>query len=177
MYYFIMLLCTFLDFQSEAQTNLFYEQIAFDYYSTVIIDSFPASKRIRINEFVVDIHPNIAYQDIAKCSLPNINRADYELIVVGKYEANQLDIGGNQFRLDLTGIDNKKFKVKSNGIGNYPKIKISLPVYHPLDTNTTLVTVYEHLSILKSNIYTLNINEAGEITSWCREERQYIQVH
>jgi hypothetical protein len=178
MYWFSILICALCTFSSPIQQReIFYEQIAFDYYSTVIVDSFPIRKKIRINEFVIDVHPSQTHLDIAKCLLPNVAPKNYKLIAIEGYKANQLNIDGDQFKLNLANIDKNKFKIKSNGKGSYPKVQISLPFYHPLDPNKTLITVYENLSDLRSNRYTLDINIDGEITSWCREERQYIKVH
>lgn len=174
----VIILFSILHFVSHPQQeHPFYEQIAFDFYSDVIVDSFPTGKRLRINEFILDVHPSKVYQDIANCSLSEVASPEYRSKPIYNYASNQLNISGSQFSLDLTNVDKKKFRVKSNGKGSYPKIQISLPYYHPLDSNVLLVTVYENHSELKSNLYTLKITTDGEVASWCRDERKYIRVH
>ena len=42
-----------------AQTEFpFYEQIAFDFYQSKIIDSFPTKKKVKVYPYVIDFHPS-----------------------------------------------------------------------------------------------------------------------
>lgn len=159
-----------------AQTKFpFYEQIAFDFYQTKIIDSFPTKKKVKVYPYIIDFHPSGK-----KFSYPNClgitwkSREQFEEIE--SYIKSQYNFDSERFELDFTKLNKKKFKIKKRGKGNYPRLHITAPHKEKNGTERVFVNIHEtHKYIYVT--YHFEFNEKGKIINWCKEMNEIIQTY
>ena len=97
----------------------FYEQIAFDFYQSTIIDSFPSKKKIKVYPYVMDFHPpRTGFYNPICLGISWKSKTQFKELE--SYLETQLNIDSDRFELDFSNLDKKKFKIKRNGNGTYP---------------------------------------------------------
>ena len=120
----------------------FYEQIAFDFYQSKLIDSFPTKKKVKVYPYVMDFHPSRG-----NFYRPNCLGIDWKksnpFKEIKEYVESQLNIDSDRFELDFSNVDKKKFKVKKRGKGTYPRMHITAP-HKEIDGNGRIfVNIHE----------------------------------
>jgi len=170
----IIILISFMLFGFKPQDNPFFEQIAFNLYHSEIIEAYPVDKKVRVFESSFDFHPDIFWFNTPKC-LEGIIWKNNEQFQSMSTELT-IDNLINASYLDYTGIDKKKFKVKKNGKGSYPKLFVSRPHIEEGDDKRIFVNIYEEHSQLFTVIYHIEFDSAGSIIDWCRSENQRIVI-
>lgn len=161
-----------------AQKNMpFYEQIAFDHYSTTIIDSFPVKKRIKVYMYAFDFQPILFYFYTPRCLTDIVWKSNSQFQPFKKYVERQWNIDSNLFKLDFSNLNKKQFKIKKNGKGTYPKLFISPPYKEKENDDRIFVNIYEKHNKRKEVIYHLELNQFGIIKNWCQSVSETIIIH
>ena len=172
-----MLLIFLLNFGiGIAQTEFpFYEQIAFDFYQSKLIDSFPTKKKVKVYPYVMDFHPSRG-----NFYRPNCLGIDWKksnpFKEIKEYVESQLQIDSDRFELDFSNLDKKKFKVKKRGKGNYPRLHITAPNKEIDRTERIFVNIHETHEYLYVT-YHLEFNDKGELIDWCRTYDEVIRTY
>ena len=159
-----------------AQTEFpFYEQIAFDFYQSKLIDSFPTKKKVKVYPYVMDFHPSRG-----NFYRPNCLGIDWKksnpFKEIKEYVESQLQIDSDRFELDFSNLDKKKFKVKKRGKGNYPRLHITAPHKEIDGTERIFVNIHETHEYLYVT-YHLEFNDKGELIDWCRTYDEVIRTY
>ena len=153
----------------------FYEQIAFDFYQTKLIDSFPTKRKVKVYPYVLDFHPDyFVFHNPSCLGIKWKNNKQFEPLA--EYIETQMQFDSNRFELDFSNIDKKKFKVKKREKGSYPRLHITAPHKEIDGTERIFVNIHEtheHLWIS----YHLEFNENGEIIDWCRNYAEIIRTY
>lgn len=145
----------------------FYEQIAFDFYQSKIIDSFPTKKKVKVYPFVIDFHTSGNVFSNPTC-LGIIWKSNEQFEKIESYVESQHNIDSERFELDFSNLNKKKFKVKKRGKGNYPRLHITAPHKEKNGTKGIFVNIHEtHKYIYVT--YHFEFNQKGEIINWCKE--------
>lgn len=154
----------------------FFEQIAFDFYSNTIIDSFPSKKKIRVSMYTFNLHPfNHAFNS-PFCRSDTYLKENKECVKIVEYEKSLIDIDSKRLELDFTKTDLKKFKIKKSVNKHYPRLFITLPYTLKGNYKYFLINVYEETSKTKTIIYHLKLDLNGNVTNWLRKElKTYIE--
>ena len=150
----------------------FFEQIAFDFYRTKLVDSFPVKNKIKIFPYVTQFQTSGISNPTC---LGIIWKSNDQFQKVDSYAKNQYNIDSNRYELDFRNLDKRKFKIKRNGKGNFPKLYISAPNTEINGTNKIFVDINETYKN-KTVIYHLEFNKNGEIMNWCREVNEIIRI-
>lgn len=172
------ILLTFLFYYriGVSQTEFpFYEQIAFDFYQSTLIDSFPTKRKVKVYPYVMDFHPNKGGFYLPSC-LGVDWKKNNSFKEIKKYVETQLQIDSDRFELNFSNLNKKKFKVKKRGKGNYPRLHITAPYQEINKTERIFVNVHEihkHLYVT----YHLEFNNKGKIINWCRTYDKIIQTY
>ena len=163
-----------------AQTEFpFYEQIAFDFYQSKLIDSFPTKKKVKVYKYATEFHTglfslhNIFTTPI--CLNDIVWKSNDQFKVIETYAISQMQIESKLFELDLSNLDRKKFKIKKNGKGSFPKLFISPPNKEDNGTDRIFVNIYEKHSEKTVN-YHFEFNKTGDIIDWCRTVAEIIRI-
>ena len=153
----------------------FYEQIAFDFYQSKLIDSFPTKNKVKVYPYVFDFQP-----DYLVFSNPNCLGFKWEnneqFQPFESYVESQTKIDSERFELDFSNLDKKKFRIKKRGKGNYPRLYITAPHKEKNETEQVYVNIHEtHKNIHVT--YHIEFNEKGEIINWCRALNEIIRIY
>jgi len=152
------------------QTEMpFYEQIAFDFYRTEIIDSFPIKKRIKVYEYAIEFQPTMLWFIRPNCLADMVWKNNDQFQPIKEYTDNQwLNINSKQFQLDFSDLDKKQFKIKKLGRGSFPKLFISPPHKENENNQRIFVNVYLEHNERKLVIYHFEFDKSGKIKNWCQ---------
>lgn len=153
----------------------FYEQIAFDFYQSTLIDSFPTKKKVKVYPFVLDFQPDYFVFNNPSC-LGIKWRSNEQFEPIKDYVESQMNIDSDRFELDFSKLDKKKFKVKKRGKGSYPRLHITAPHKEIDGTERIFVNIHETHEYLWIS-YHLEFNENGEIINWCRNYAEVIRTY
>tara|TARA_R110002049_G_scaffold43784_1_gene128721 strand:+ start:1353 stop:1883 length:531 start_codon:yes stop_codon:yes gene_type:complete len=153
----------------------FYEQIAFDFYQSKLIDSFPTKKKIKVYQYVYDFQPDYFVFSNPNClGIKWKNNEQFQSIE--SYVESQRKIDSERFELDFSDLDKKKFKIKKRGKGNYPRLNITAPHKEKNGTDRIFVNIHEtHENIYVT--YHIEFNDKGEIIDWCKEMDEIIRTY
>ena len=159
-----------------AQTDFpFYEQIAFDFYQSKLIDSFPTKKKVKVYPYVMDFHPMGNAFSYPNC-LGITWKGSGQFEKIESYVESQNTIDSNRFELDFTGLNKKKFRIKKRGKGNYPRLHITAPYKERNGNERIFVNIHEtHENI--DVTYHMEFNLKGEIIDWCKEMDEIIRTY
>ena len=159
-----------------AQTKFpFYEQIAFDYYQSEIIDSFPTKKKIKVYPYVIDFHSSGNVFSYPNC-LGITWKGSGQFEEIESYVKSQYNIESERFELDFSKLNKKKFKIKKRGKGNHPRLHITAPHKEKNGTERIFVNISEtHKYIYVT--YHFEFNKKGEIINWCKEMNEIIETY
>lgn len=157
----------------------FYEQIAFDFYQSTLIDSFPTKNRVKVYKYATEFHTGL-FSLHNTFTTPNcLNNIAWknndQFKVIKSYLENQMQTDSNLFELDFSNLNKKKFKIKKNGKGNFPKLFITPPNKEESGTERIFVNIYEKHSEKTVN-YHFEFSRIGEIISWCRTVDKIMRV-
>jgi hypothetical protein len=155
----------------------FYEQIAFDFYRSEIIDSFPVKKRIKIYKYAYDFQPNTHWFYTPSCLTNIVGKGSKQFIPIKEYVDNQWRIESDKFELDFSELDKKQFKIKKSGKGSFPKLFISSPHIVKGNNKRIFVNIFVKHSERKEVIYHLEFNQSGIIKNWCQSVLETVIIH
>jgi hypothetical protein len=160
----------------NAQTEFpFYEQIAFDFYQSKIIDSFPTKKKVKVYPYVIDFHPSGNVFSNPTC-LGVVWKSNEQFKEMESYVESQHQIDSDRFELDFSNLDKKKFKVKKRGKGSDPRLYITPPNIEKNGNERIFVNIYETYES-KYVTYYFEFNDKGNIINWCREMNEIIRIY
>lgn len=153
----------------------FYEQIAFNFYQSTIIDSFPQKKKVKVYPYVMNFHSsrNEFYNPLC---LGISWKSKSEFKELDSYVETQLKIDSDRFELDFSNLDKKKFKIKRRGEGTYPKLRITPPFIEINGTERIFVNIYITNEYLYET-YHIEFNDKGKIIDWCRTYDEVIRTY
>lgn len=159
-----------------AQTEFpFYEQIAFNFYQSKLIDSFPTKKKIKVYPYVMNFHPSGNAFSYPNC-LGIIWKGGEQFEKIESYVKSQYNIDSKRFELDFTKLNKKKFKIKKRGKGNYPRLHITAPHKDKKGTERIFVNIHEtHKEIYVTHHF--EFNNQGKIINWCKEMNEIIETN
>lgn len=145
-----------------AQSNEpFWEQIAFDFYRTEILQKSPIKKRIKISKEL-----NSIYYLNADC-LKNIIINEKEInLVKSKYFEN--------FELDLEKIDKKQFRIVKK-IDKLSNSEVFIEVSEAYEFNERIFVVINEFVASRGKKYTFEFDKNGNIIDWCKSS-EYLQL-
>ncbi|APZ47398.1 hypothetical protein BW723_15915 [Polaribacter reichenbachii] len=153
----------------------FYEQIAFDFYQSTIIDSFPSKKKIKVYPYVMDFHPpRTGFYNPICLGISWKSKTQFKELE--SYLETQLNIDSDRFELDFSNLDKKKFKIKRNGNGTYPKLQITAPHKEINGTERIFVNIHITNKYLYET-YHIEFNDKGKIINWCRTYDEVIRTY
>ena len=153
----------------------FYEQIAFDFYQSKLIDSFPTKKKVKVYPYVFDFQPDYFVFSNPNC-LGIKWKNNEQFLPLESYVESQRKIDSERFELDFSDLDKKKFKIKKRGKGNYPRLHITAPHKEKNGTERVFVNIHEtHENIYVT--YHIEFNDKGKIIDWCREMDEIIRTY
>jgi hypothetical protein len=159
-----------------AQTEFpFYEQIAFDFYQSKLIDSFPTKKKMKVYPYVVNFHPSGNAFSYPNC-LGITWKSGEQFERIETYEKSQYNIESERFELDFTKLNKKKFKIKKRGKGNYPRLHITAPHKEKNGTERIFVNIHETHKYIYIT-YHFEFNQEGKIINWCKEMNEIIRTY
>lgn len=92
------------------------------------------------------------------------------------YLETQLNIDSDRFELDFSNLDKKKFKIKRNGNGTYPKLQITAPHKEINGTERIFVNIHITNKYLYET-YHIEFNDKGKIINWCRTYDEVIRTY
>lgn len=153
----------------------FYEQIAFDFYQSIIIDSFPTKKKVKVYPYAFDFQPDyFAFSNPSCLGITWENNEQFEPLEL--YVESQIKIDSERFELDFSDIDKKIFKIKKRGKGNYPRLYITAPHTEKNGTEQVFVNIHETHKYLWVT-YHFEFNDKGGIIDWCRKYAKVTRTH
>ncbi len=153
----------------------FYEQIAFDFYQSTIIFSFPQEKKVKVYPYVSDFQVSESKFSIVFCEKLN-RKVKEDFKELEGYVESQLKIDSDRFELDLSNLDKKKFKIKRRGKGKYPILQISPPNIMISEKELIFVNIY----ITNKNsfeTYSIQMTRKGKVIDWCRSFDEIIRIY
>ena len=145
-----------------AQSNEpFWEQIAFDFYRTEILQKSPIKKRIKISKEL-----NSIYYLKADC-LKNkiINEKEINLVKSKHFE---------NFELDLEKIDKKQFRIVKK-IDKLSNSEVFVEVSKAYEFNGRIFVVINEFVASQGKKYTFEFDKNGNIIDWCKSS-EYLQL-
>lgn len=151
-----------------SQSNeLLYEQHSFDFYNSVIVDSFSVKKKINVYPYAFDFHSTTKRFVFPKC----IESVDEKQAVQFKELPRSVNNTINfDTKLDFEDLNKKIFRVKKYKRGGYPKLFISKPHFISGKDKSVFVNLYEQHSKRKEIIYHIELDSSGKVLNWCRSE-------
>ena len=170
----IFSLILFINISSLAQEEPFYEQIAFDFYSTKIIDSFPVRKKIRVYKYFFDFQNSIEIN----FNVPNCMKKNVKFEKIEEYCKEQSKIESKKFEINYSKLNKKKFKIRKSVKEKYPRLFITAP-HRIVDEKEKNIFINIHVeeSLFFKSIYHLKLNDKGQILNWCRDFFETIIIH
>ncbi|EAQ41251.1 hypothetical protein [Polaribacter sp. MED152] len=159
-----------------AQTEFpFYEQIAFDFYQSKIINSFPTKRKVKVYPYVIDFHPTGNVFSNPTC-LGIVWKSNEQFKEIESYVESQHKIDSDRFELDFSNLNKKKFRIKKRGKGSHPRLYITPPNIEKNENERIFVNIYETYES-KYVIYHFEFNDKGNIINWCREMNEIIRIN
>lgn len=149
-----------------------YQQIAFDFYRTEIIDSISVKKQINIYKYALNFKTNLSsfYIPSSSCMSNKVWKNKDLKQRRKQYIESLIYINPNRFKLDFSDLDETLFKIKRYRKGNYPKLFIGSPYKEYENDNRVLINIYlERNSDQQDHIYHLVIDQTGKIKDWCKK--------
>jgi hypothetical protein len=150
----------------------FYDQLAFDFYRTTVLDSFPVKKKITIYRYISDLHFT------ENCfTMPNCNENSRPIKTSGlgiwkEYDESMNNFDAIMIELNTDSINKKQFRIKEM-VGNYhPKLLIGSPLINESSPERVFLNIREEHSETLTIIYSLEFNTDGKVVNWCRTEHQ-----
>ena len=155
---------------SQSEPKL-YEQIAFDFYITTILKSYPVTSKLQVEK---KITPNASYNYfLGECLKNKIKNGEPEVIDID-VEKYLFKFNKKKYELDLTGIDTNKFK-KKNKIRYFNN---SITVYRHRVYKNRIFIMIEQQNIKNGYDFTIEIDKNGLIVDWCKSgEFELIPIH
>lgn len=158
-----------------SQENIFYEQVAFDFYQSEILQKFPVKKKLKVYNWFRNFHPNYFVFHAPECLKGIVWKSNDQFQAIKSYEDKQSEFDSSFQVLDFSKIDKRKFKEAKSKDGSYfPKLKISLPFIERKKGDRVFINIYQLDTKLKSTIYLLEFDKNGKIVNWCREQFETI---
>ncbi|KGO93271.1 hypothetical protein [Flavobacterium subsaxonicum] len=153
----------------------FYEQLAFDFYRTTVLDSFPVKKKITVFKYILDVHPN--YFFTAPNYVGSLNhKTDAKFVLLKTYAESQYDFDSPMAELNTDSVNKKQFRVKEKRRNYYPKLLITLPFTEESSPERIFININEEHSETLIIFYSLEFDANGKVVNWCRTEHQiYIE--
>jgi DNA mismatch repair protein MutH len=153
---------------STVSGQVFYEQIAFDYFKEVVSDSVYGNKTLfKVEPKIVEYSP--IYRP--GCHQNDVFRQDWkDLFSMDSLGIKTIESINKNYRPLHPFVDNSKipkpnFKTKT-GIGKRArKVNVSEPVI--LKGDSYIVTVMVHIPHGLDN-YFVEVSKDGEVTKWCK---------
>lgn len=148
----------------HAQNNFpFYEQIAFDYFSKVILKEQPVTHFMKIKTSTfINFSDNETFKNSLTCFEHSKNN-HIDTLFANSYR-NQL-LENLNFWITLDNYDRKQFKVKKNIRDQYPSINISNPISYEEKNFITIELNYYR----ETKIYEIEMDSQGNVSNWCSE--------
>ena len=161
----------FISLFSSAQEHPFYEQFAFDFYGTTILDSIPVKKRIIVYENVFD------FQILTHKfhSFLGSKQDKYEAIYAYRQKQHAFDSEFSTLKLD--DLNKRKFKVRKKVKEKYPRLFITAPHIKNNIPDKVYLNIHVEESRFFNNIYYLELNNKGKVLNWRREYFEIIFTH
>lgn len=153
----------------------FYEQIAFDFYQSTIIDSFPTKKKVKVYPNVFELRSDYLVFNNPSC-LGLSWKSNDQYSPLKEYVQAQMNYKSKIIELDVSNLDKKKFKVKKRVNRNYPRLQITAPHIEIDETNRIFVNIYERHEHVRIT-YHLEFNIKGKIINWCRDYSEIIKIN
>ena len=152
----------------------FFEQIAFDFYRTKIIDTASTKKRINIYPYASQFHPNFQVFSNPTClGIAWKNNNQFEELE--SYKEGQLHIDSDRYELDLSDLNKKKFKIRRNKTSKLPIVFITPPHKERNGSEDIFVNVYENHPD-QTVIYSFKFSVDGQIIDWCRTVNDIVRI-
>jgi hypothetical protein len=152
----------------------FYEQIAFDYYQTDILESYPVEEKISVYRYFYDFHGRNIYFATPLC-LKNVVQNDSKSIIKfdeKKYGQNYIE--SEKFELNFSDLNKRQFKIRNRKLGKYPRLFITYPrVMERTRIFINIVEVYES----KGNAFHIEMDLEGNIIDWCKSDYTKIIIN
>jgi hypothetical protein len=148
----------------HAQNNYpFYEQIAFDYFSKVILKEQPVTHFMKIKTSTfINYSGNETFENSLTC-FEHSKTNQIDTLFANNYR-NQL-IENLNFWITLDKYDRKHFKVKKNTTDQYPRLFISNPISYEEKVYITIEINYYR----ETKIYEIEMDSQGNVSNWCSE--------
>lgn len=154
----------------------FYEQLAFDFYRTTVLDSFPVKKKITIYSYISDMHFSESYFTVPACNRHGKLIKTSGLGILKEYEDSRNTFDAILIELNTDAIDKKQFRIKERTVNRYPKLLIGSPFAEEDSTERVFITILEENSETLIIFYSLEFDANGKVVNWCRTEHQiYIE--
>ena len=172
----ITIIVVLLSTNINCQETPFFEQIALQFYDSIIQKKHPIDKKIVLNKYTLDLHRTERKFIPPNCSWHTNISDEYKAEPLKSYYSLITNIDSDKFELDISNIKKKRYRIRKNGKGRCPKLFISLP--HKYDDNSEIlyINIEEKHSEQLTVIYHLQLALNGEVINWCRNEQQYIIV-
>ncbi len=157
---------------SFGQEKPFFEQKAFDFYKTTIIDSFPVKKKIRVYKYFFDFHGGIEIDFFdSTCSKKGIKFEEMK-----DYTREQWKTTSKNFEIDYSKIDRSKFKIKKRVRNKYPRMFITAPHREINNNNKVFINIHIEESLYFKSIFQLELNNSGKVLNWCRDNFETVII-
>ncbi|MEQ6125227.1 hypothetical protein AAON49_13550 [Pseudotenacibaculum sp. MALMAid0570] len=160
-----------------SQEKAFYEQLAFDFYATEVLQKFPVKKKIKIYKWFDDYHPNNFSFAVPDCLKNIVWKNNNEFKVISGYLKKQYNLNSPNLELDFSKIDTKQFKIKKRKKGNFPKLFISYPHIEGNNQDRVFVNLYQLNSKVEVITYHIEFNSKDKVIDWCRKKTETIILH
>ena len=153
---------------STVNGQVFYEQIAFDYFKEVVSDSVYGSKTVfRVEPQIVEYNP--IYRP--NCHQNDVFRQDWKDLFSKDSLGTRTIVSINKnYRPLYPSVDNNKFpkpnfKTKTGIWKQVRKVNVSEPVI--LKEGSYIVTIMVQVPYGLDNYY-IEVSKDGEVTKWCK---------
>jgi len=148
----------------------YYEQQAFDFYRTIVLDSFPVKKKITIYSYISDMHFSESYFTVPACNRHGKLIKTSGLGVLKEYEDSRNTFDAVLIELSTNAIDKKQFRIKERTVNRYPKLLIGSPFTEENSPERIFININEEHSETLTIIYSLEFDAYGKVVNWCRTE-------
>ncbi|SIT94828.1 hypothetical protein [Pontibacter indicus] len=164
----ILYIIFLLAIPSVVNGQVFYEQIAFDYFKEVVSDSVYGNKTLfKIEPEIVEYSP--IYRPV--CHQNDVFRQDWKnLFSKDSSGIKSIESINKNYKSLAPSVDNSKFpkpnfKTKTGIWKQARKVNVSEPVI--LKEDVYIVTIMVHKPYGLDNFY-IEVSKAGEVTKWCK---------
>ena len=153
---------------SKVNGQVFYEQIAFDYFKEVVSDSVYGNKTLfKVEPKIVEYSP--IYRPV--CHQNDVFRQDRkELFAKDSVGTKLIESINKEYKPLHPFVDNNNspkpnFKLKTGMGRRVTKVNVSEPVV--LKEGFFIVTIMVHIPHGLDNYY-IEVSKEGEVTKWCK---------